>query len=346
MRRTGWPAGARKGKAREMARIPPNRRYSELQQRSRGEFEEDLIATLPHYPPLRRRFGIPPSPLSWVGGIAGAALGGMGGATLGAALGVAGAALSFVALSLVAGLGAIAFLLGILSLLLGDGKDSTDDSLLGAGGLSLLGSIAVLYGLGWLGERMNSLPLPLGDLLAVTLARWLNIPEDMGWMFQALRALIAVMGLVGLVGGGIWGAYGGFRLGYRWPGLVLPALLAMAVIAPFGLGAILPGGSDSRPAPALLAAGGGALEESVSSSSSSFSSLPTPSPTPAAVWMARVRARVRAGPGTTYPILRVLRPGEQVREQGWVWIGEEKWLHVRLSDGTTGWVRRDLLQPP
>ncbi|WP_448605588.1 SH3 domain-containing protein, partial [Thermoflexus hugenholtzii] len=50
--------------------------------------------------------------------------------------------------------------------------------------------------------------------------------------------------------------------------------------------------------------------------------------------------------GTTYPILRVLRPGEPVREQGWVWIGEEKWLHVRLSDGTTGWVRSDLLERP
>jgi hypothetical protein len=80
--------------------------------------------------------------------------------------------------------------------------------------------------------------------------------------------------------------------------------------------------------------GGGALEESLS-----------PSPAPS-VWVARVRARVRAGPGTTYPILRVLRPGEPVIEQARVRIGEEEWLHVRLSDGTTGWVRSDLLKRP
>jgi uncharacterized protein YraI len=55
---------------------------------------------------------------------------------------------------------------------------------------------------------------------------------------------------------------------------------------------------------------------------------------------------VRAGPGTTHPILRVLRPGEPVIEQARVRMGEEEWLHVRLSDGTTGWVRSDLLKRP
>jgi uncharacterized protein YgiM (DUF1202 family) len=113
------------------------------------------------------------------------------------------------------------------------------------------------------------------------------------------------------------------------------------VMAPLAIGAIAERAPEvSRPhpeaarAPETPSVGGGALEESLS-----------PSPAPS-VWVARVRARVRAGPGTTHPILRVLRPGEPVIEQARVRIGEEEWLHVRLSDGTTGWVRSDLLKRP
>ena len=321
-----------------MARIPPNRRYEELRQRSpegaeREGFEANLLIVLPRHLPPRPGFRVSPSPLSWAGGMAGAAVGGMGGAILGAVLGVAGAVLLFIVLAIALALGTIAFLLSMLAWLFGNHDDSAGN--IGAAGcLTLLGSIPVLYGLAWLGERMNPLPIPLGDLLAVTLARWLNINDE--WMFQALRAMITITGLVGLFGGSLWGAYGGFRLGYRWPGL---ALLALVTITPFALRAIPSKVLNVRPAPAIPPVRSNGLKESISPS-------PTPSPTPAVVWVTQVRARVRQGPGTTYPILRVLNPGERVIEQERVRKGKEEWLRVRLPDGTTGWIRRDLLERP
>jgi hypothetical protein len=317
-----------------MAQIPTNRRYEQHQRRFGEEAspqrpEAAPVIPLPYYPPPR-----PDSPLSWVGGIVGIAIGGTGGTVIGATLGAAGAVFLFLGLSITVALGALMSLLGVLSLTLERGDDSAEN-LGGVGCMSLLGGSLLLFGFAWVGERMSSLPIPGVDPLTVTLARWLNVTHE-GSVFRALRAMIMIIGLVGLVGGGLWGAYKGFHLGYRWPGL---ALLTLAVIAPLALGAILYGVLNSHWVPAIPFGEDSALGDSVSRS-------PTLSPTPEAVWVAQVRARVRAGPGTTYPILRVLRPGELVTEQARVQKGEEEWLHVQLPDGTTGWVRSDLLQPP
>jgi len=61
----------------------------------------------------------------------------------------------------------------------------------------------------------------------------------------------------------------------------------------------------------------------------------TASPTPTQV-VAATAVNIRLGPGTNYPVIGVLQPGDPQQIVGQ--NSEESWWQIRQTDGTTGWV--------
>lgn len=180
----------------------------------------------------QRRAGILSAPLGLVGGIAGIALGGIGGAGLGALLGMIGGMVSRLVLIFTM---ALAALMAVAFLLAGRIRHRESERARGEIGLALVGLGFVFYALVRTGERLRPwLILPLDSLAADPVRR----ADPMGILFtsEVLRATAAGMGVWGLVVGSVIGARWGFRLGRRRPVLTL---LALAAILSFAIGTVL-----------------------------------------------------------------------------------------------------------
>jgi hypothetical protein len=273
----------------------------------------------------------PLTPLGLVGGLAGVALGGAGGAVLGALVGgILVGSLIFLAMILTIGIAALLFAVGLMGLLISGLFGSRDDwteNLLGPGCLTLLITLPLLYGLVWLAERLGPRSIPLVDPTAAHLIRWLNLGNS-EWAFPALRATLAITGLIGLGAGGVLGAWGGFHLGRHWPGLTLLGLVGMVPLTMFAyprmnrpfLDGTVPGITRGISMPSSGAS---------SSSSRGASSSPAGSPT---IPLACVKGDqgLRASPGGAVQ--------SRVAHGTPVWILEEgqAWSRVRTPGGAVG----------